>query len=264
MKKTGLFLLALCAGWLLTGCAPKTFSKLIFEDHFNGEGLPDGRFWGYEEGYIRNGEKQYYTVARPENCFMENGFLHLVVRNDSALIDGKIRPITSASIHTKGKKEWKYGKIEIRAKLPGCLGTWPAFWMMPVTDIYGKWPKSGEIDIMENVGYEPDKLHYTIHSEKYNHTKDTQKTHSVECSTATTGFHVFALQWSEKRFEWFLDGEKQYTIEKTEDGWEAWPFDHPFYLLINSAFGGGWGGKKGIDLSQLPQDFVIDYVKVYQ
>jgi beta-glucanase (GH16 family) len=237
---------------------------LVFDEPFDGEGLPDDRSWAYEEGYVRNGEKQYYTVARQENCYLKDGYLHLVIRNDSAEIDGQTVPVTSASIRTKGKQEWLYGRVEVRAKLPSCLGTWPAIWMMPATPSYGKWPKSGEIDIMEHVGYDPDRIHFTIHTEKYNHIKETQKSHAIQTPTATTEFHIFAMQWDEQRIEWFMDGEKQYAVENTESGWEAWPFDQPFYLILNAAFGGGWGGKNGVDLSQLPQEFIIDYVRVYQ
>lgn len=263
MKKVHLFLF-LAIILLSTSCQQKPFSKLVFEDNFEGTGLPDESRWGYEEGYVRNGEMQYYTVKRVENCYQKDGFLHLVILNDSALIDGKIHPVTSASIHTKGIGEWKYCKVEVRAKLPNCLGTWPAIWMMPGENRYGSWPKSGEIDILEHVGYEPDEIHYAIHSDKYNHTKDNQKRHTIACPTAYTDFHVYGLEWYEDRIEWYLDGVKQYTVEKTEDGWSPWPFDQPFYLILNAAFGGGWGGRNGVDTSQLPQEYIIDYVRVYQ
>lgn len=245
-------------------CRAQSFSRLVFEDEFEGRGLPDESLWNYEEGYVRNGEMQYYTAGRPENCYRKDGFLHLVLWNDSARIGGELRPVTSASIHTRGIAEWKYGKIEVRAKLPACLGTWPAIWMMPAGDTYGEWPKSGEIDIMEHVGYEPNAIHYAIHSEKYNHTKDNQKRHTVACATSFTDFHVYSLEWHPNRLEWYLDGVLQYTVEKTEDDWSAWPFDQPFYLILNLAFGGGWGGRQGVDLSRLPQEYVIDYVRVYQ
>ncbi|GHT76845.1 hypothetical protein FACS189463_2670 [Bacteroidia bacterium] len=237
---------------------------MVFHDEFNGEGLPDAALWGYEKGYIRNGEKQYYVVERLENSYQKDGYLHLVIRNDSAEIDGKIRPVTSASVHTKKKGEWQYGKIEVRAKLPSSLGTWPAIWMLPAVNSFGKWPKSGEIDIMENVGYDPLKIHFTVHSEKYNHTKNTQLTHSFECATAVSDFHIYTLEWQKNRIVWYFDGEKRYSVEKTEDSWEAWPFDQAFYLILNSAFGGGWGGQKGVDFTQLPQEYLIDYVRVYQ
>ncbi|MDR1683218.1 MAG: glycoside hydrolase family 16 protein [Candidatus Symbiothrix sp.] len=263
MKKTNWIGVLFVSG-LLVSCTPKPFSKLVFHDEFNGNGLPDKALWNYEEGYIRNGEKQYYTVGRLENCYQKDGYLHLVIRNDSALIDGKIRPITSASVHTKSKGRWLYGKIEVRAKLPSCLGTWPAIWMLPAVNHYGKWPKSGEIDIMEHVGYDPEKIHFTVHSEKYNHTKNTQLSRTINCLAATSDFHVYGLEWRKDRLVWYFDGEQQYSVEKTEDTKEAWPFDQAFYLILNSAFGGGWGGQKGVDLARLPQEYLIDYVRVYQ
>ncbi|MDR1585100.1 MAG: glycoside hydrolase family 16 protein [Prevotellaceae bacterium] len=262
MKRSYLFLLI--ALFSLQVCGQKPFSKLVFEENFDGEGLPDERYWSYEEGYVRNKEKQYYSVNRLENCYQKDGFLHIVILNDSALIKGKKRPVTSASIYTKGKQEWKYCNVEVRAKLPSCLGTWPAIWMMPVKDVYGKWPRSGEIDIMEHVGYEPENVHYAIHSEKYNHVKGNQRNHTHPCPDSYTSFHVYGLEWTENKITWRLDGIEQFSVEKTEDSPEAWPFDQPFYLILNAAFGGGWGGYKGIDISQLPQKFSIDYVRVYQ
>ncbi|MCD7972692.1 MAG: glycoside hydrolase family 16 protein [Candidatus Azobacteroides sp.] len=262
MKKAPLLIL-FCLFSFLT-YSQQAFTTLVFEDDFNGEGLPDPSVWKYEEGYVRNGEKQYYTVARPENCYMKDGYLHLVIRNDSTFINGEIRPVTSASIHTQGKNEWKYCKVEVRAKLPASPGTWPAIWMMPAGNVYGDWPDSGEIDILEHVGYEPDKIHYAIHSDKYNHMKDNQKNHSVACPTCHTDFHIYGLEWHKDRIEWYLDGVKQFSVDKTEDGWEAWPYDQPFYLILNAAFGGGWGGREGIDLTRLPQTYIIDYVRIYQ
>lgn len=267
MKKINaitLFILFVSLTLTQPGFACKPFSKLVFEDEFNGKGLPDKTYWSYEEGYVRNGEKQYYTVKRTENTYQKDGFLHLVLLNDSAAIDGVVRPVTSASLITKGKKDWKYCKVEVRAKLPSCLGTWPAIWMMPVKDTYGNWPKSGEIDIMEHVGYEPEKVHYAIHTDKYNHTKNNQKNFSVACPTSYSEFHIYGLEWTKNKISWYLDGKLQFSVKKNESGWSAWPFDHPFYLILNAAFGGGWGGQKGVDVTQLPQVFVIDYVRVYQ
>lgn len=264
MKKTYFLIVIGLLVLSQTGCVKKPFSKLVFSDEFSGMGLPSDSLWNYEEGYVRNGEMQYYTVQRKENCYLQDGFLHIVIRNDSALINDTIRPITSASLITQGKKSWKYCKVEVRAKLPLCLGTWPAVWMMPETDVYGEWPCSGEIDIMEHVGYEPDNVHYAIHSDKYNHTKDNQKRFTVPCPTSYTDFHTYALEWSEKQIKWYLDGELTYSVAKDEEGWEAWPFDQPFYLILNAAFGGGWGGRNGVDPTKLPQEYIIDYVRIYQ
>jgi len=264
MKKIYFFIIVSSLVFCQADWARTPFSKLVFEDEFSGTGLPADASWGYEKGYVRNGEMQYYAVKRQENCYQKDGFLHIVLLNDSALLDGKIRPVTSASIDTKGKRAWKYCKVEVRAKLPACLGTWPAIWMMPSNDTYGIWPKSGEIDIMENVGYDPGKVHYNVHSDKYNYMKDNQKNFTVDCPTAFTGFHVYGLEWTKDQIDWYLDGKLQYTVRKTEPGWSAWPFNQPFYLILNSAFGGGWGGRNGVDITKLKQEYLIDYVRVYQ
>ena len=240
------------------------YSRLVWNDEFVGTGLPDPAKWSYEKGYIRNQELQYYTVERAENAVQRNGNLVITARNDSALIDGKIRPITSASVISKGKGDWKYGRVEVHAKLPSCLGTWPAIWMMPTTNTYGGWPKSGEIDIMEHVGYEPDRIYFNLHTEKYNHTKGTGRGTSVSCPHPDKDYHVYAVEWFEDHIDWFLDDEKVFSLQNDGTGWVSWPIDQPFYLILNFAFGGAWGAQKGVDLSGLPQEFCIDYVRVFQ
>ncbi len=152
---------------------PKGYTKLVFQDEFTGKGLIENSKWNCEEGYLRNSELQYYTRERLENCYQKDGCLYIVARKDSTRINGEVRPITSASITTKGKGDWKYCRVEVRAKLPICLGTWPAIWMMPKESTYGRWPASGEIDIMEHVGYEPETIHYAIHTDSLNHKKIT-------------------------------------------------------------------------------------------
>ena len=240
------------------------YIQLVWQDEFEGIGLPDSTKWGYEKGYVRNQEMQFYTFERLENAARRDGLLIITCRNDSAMIDGEIRPVTSASLITRGKGDWKYGRIEVRAKLPSCLGTWPAIWMMPTTRVYGGWPKSGEIDMMEHVGYEPDKIFFNLHTEKYNHTKGTGRGTSVDCPNPDKEFHVYAVEWFEDHIDWFLDDKKVFSIQDDQTGWESWPLDQPFYLILNFAFGGAWGGQHGVDLSALPQEYQIDYVRVFQ
>lgn len=269
MKRRILYLLCAAAFTALFAQAADKpsgkYTRLVFHDEFNGKGLPDTTKWDFEYGRLRNGEKQFYTADRIENAYRKGGCLHLVVRNDSALIDGEVRPITSASIHTKKTFAMKYGKVEVRAKLPLCLGTWPAIWMMPVQNVYGYWPKSGEIDIMEHVGYDPEKVNYAIHTEAHNHMKKNGKGHNAFCHTCCSEFHVYGLEWYEDRLEWYLDGRKRFVVTRPENAtWESWPFDQEFYLILNLAFGGGWGGTKGIDTDLLPQEYIIDYIRVYQ
>jgi len=240
------------------------FTQLVWSDEFDYKGLPDSAKWGYERGYVRNREMQYYTVGRLENARVENGHLIIEALNDSAMIEGNVRPVTSASLITRNKGDWKYGRIEVRAKLPSCLGTWPAIWMMPTRSTYGGWPRSGEIDIMEHVGYQPGKIHFFLHTEKYNHTKGSGRGTSIDCSDASEKFHVYAVEWFEDKIDWYFDDKKVFTILNDEPGWEAWPLDHSFYLILNFAFGGAWGGSQGVDLSALPQKYFIDYVRVFQ
>ena len=240
------------------------YTQLVWNDEFDGTGLPDANKWSYEKGYLRNNEMQYYTVDRAENAVRRNGDLVITALNDSAMIDGDIRAVTSASIRTRGKGDWKYGRIEVRAKLPSCLGSWPAIWMMSTTNVYGGWPRSGEIDIMENVGYDPDKIYFNLHTSKYNHTRGTGRGSSVSSSDSYIKYHVYAVEWFEDHIDWFFDNQKVFSVQNDGEGWESWPLDQPFYLIINFAFGGGWGGRNGVDLTKLPQEYYIDYVRVYQ
>ncbi len=248
-----------------TVAVPEGYTALVFVDEFDIDGMPDSTKWNYEHGYLRNTELQYYTTARAENARVEGGALHITACADSAVIDGEMRPVTSASLITRGKHEWKYGYVEVRAKLPEGLGTWPAIWMMPADRSYGKWPTCGEIDIMENVGYMPDKIHFSAHCESYNHVKNTQKTHVIEVPDVQKGFHTYALRWTPDSLTWYMDGVSQYTVEREADAtYREWPFDKPFYIILNFAFGGAWGGNQGVDMSALPLEFVIDYVRVFQ
>lgn len=265
---------------LLSVPIPDGYTRMVFHDEFDGEGLPDSTKWGYEDGIVRNGEYQYYTVNRLENCHRSDGYLHIVCRNDSFFVkDAKVSywpvvlkdtvmPVTSASIRTAGKASWTYCRVEVRAKLPLCRGTWPAIWMMPEEPaFYGGWPNSGEIDIMEHVGYDPGKVYYTLHCKTYNHSgpNGNPRTSSAAIANENTEFHVYALEWRDGEFEFFLDGKLKYRVRRgATDSWQEWPFHRPFYLILNQTFGGGWGGQQGIDLKGLPQDYVIDYVRVFQ
>lgn len=242
---------------------PEGYTRLVFDDEFDINGLPDTTRWNYEQGYIRNGELQYYTAGK--NAVCRDGLLIIEARADSAEINGEICPITSASLTTKDRSTWKYGYVEVRAKLPSSLGTWPAIWMMPQEDSYGRWPRSGEIDILEHVGYNPDKIHFSAHTERFNHMLGTQRTHQTDAPEAAGQFHVYGLKWTPDRLTWLYDGKEQYAIDREPDSdWTTWPFDIDYYLILNLAFGGGWGGAEGVDINSLPQRYEIDYVRVFQ
>jgi beta-glucanase (GH16 family) len=235
--------------------------ELVWEDNFDKDGLPNPEIWGYEEGYIRNREAQYYTKERPENARVENGMLVIEARQDNW--EGK--EITSASINTYGKKSMLYGRIEVKAKLPTGLGTWPAIWMLGDAHKEGtRWPECGEIDIMENVGYEPDVIHANIHTKAYNHVKGTNKGNKISIEKPYENFNVYAVNWYEDHMDFYLNDELYFSFENEGTGNDVWPFDKPHYLLINLAIGGSWGGRQGLDKSILPQKYYIDYVKVYK
>jgi beta-glucanase (GH16 family) len=154
--------------------------------------------------------------------------------------------------------------VEVRAKLPKGNGTWPAIWMMPARNTYGGWPHSGEIDIMEHVGFNPDTVFSTVHTGKYNHMKGTQKGKNILLPTATSEFHVYTLEWEENEIRSYVDGIHYFIFKNEKQGPEVWPYDQPFYLILNLAIGGGLGGRHGIDNSLFPHTFEIDYVRVYQ
>jgi beta-glucanase (GH16 family) len=140
---------------------------------------------------------------------------------------------------------------------------WPAVWMMP-TDSKAGWPACGEIDIMEYVGHEPDTIHGTVHTADYNHVKKTQKGSRTRLEKPYEGFHVYAMEWDAESIRFYVDETLYFTFKNEGKGSSTWPFDKPFYLKLNSAVGGGWGGQKGIDESIFPQKYSIDYVRVYQ
>lgn len=235
--------------------------ELVWEDNFEVAGLPDSKIWSYEEGYIRNNEAQYYTKERMENARVENGNLVIEARKDN----WNGHKITAASINTYGKKSMLYGRIEVKAKLPTGVGTWPAIWMLGDVIHNGTgWPACGEIDIMENVGYEPDVIHANIHTKAYNHVKGTNKGNKITIEKPYESFNVYAVEWFEDHMDFYLNDKLYFSFKNEGTGNDVWPFDKPHYLLINFAVGGGWGGQKGIDETIFPQKYYIDYVKVYK
>ncbi|GAA5117295.1 glycoside hydrolase family 16 protein [Luteolibacter yonseiensis] len=234
--------------------------KLVWSDEFDKAGPPDPAKWGFEKGMLRNNEKQFYT-DRIRNARVEDG--KLVIEAHKEVMEGG--SFTSASLNSRGHGEWTCGRFEVKAKIPAARGTWPAIWMLP-TDI-GKvaWPKCGEIDIMEHVGYDPDIIHGTLHTEAYNHIKHTQRGEKINVPTATTEFHIYSAEWTPERIIISIDGKAYGTFEKKQsDTVDQWPFDKPFYLILNLAIGGDWGGQKGIDDAAFPQRMEVDYVRVYQ
>ena len=238
--------------------------KLIWSEEFDYTGFPDSTKWSYDtEGNVYqwgNNEAQYYTSGRKENAWVSDGVLRITALKEP--MEG--RSYTSARLITKGKGDWLYGRFEIRAKLPTGRGTWPAIWMLPTDWEYGDWPKSGEIDIMENVGYAPDTIVGSSHTEKYNHAIGTQKNAKIACPDCYKAFHVYALEWEEDEYRLYVDDQLYFTFKNEGIGYEVWPYDKRFHILLNLAIGGNWGGQKGIDDSLFPHVFEIDYVRVYK
>ncbi|WP_460975454.1 glycoside hydrolase family 16 protein [Spirosoma knui] len=248
---------------LSTTTAPSN-RKLVWSDEFEGTGLPDSTKWRYDVGGSGwgNNELQFYTAKRPENARLENGKLIIEARKENYQGKG----YTSARLLTQGKAEWKYGRIEAFAKLPAGRGTWPAVWMLGTDIAKVGWPRGGEIDIMEHVGFDEGVVHGTVHTEAYNHGKGTQKGQQITVNDATSAYHLYAVEWTADQIDFFVDNQKYYSVQKAVLGSDVaqWPFEQPFYLILNLAVGGNWGGQKGVDETIWPKRLEVDYVRVYQ
>jgi len=238
--------------------------ELVWSDEFNTNGLPDPKKWSYDtEGNASgwgNNEKQYYTKENLKNSEVKDGFLYINVLKED--FEGK--KYTSARLVTKSKGDWLYGKIEVRAKLPEGRGMWPAIWMLPTHSKYGGWPSCGEIDIMENVGYDPYVIVASAHCKSYNHVQGTQKNAKITIPDCYSEFHNYILEWDASEYRVYVDSSLYFTFKNEGTGFMVWPFDQPFHLLLNIAVGGNWGGQKGIDDTIFPRSMVVDYVRVYQ
>ncbi|MGA4643771.1 glycoside hydrolase family 16 protein [Limisphaera sp. 4302-co] len=266
-----------CAGTLAMA-APGSDWKLVWADEFDRPGLPDPTRWNYEEGFVRNRELQYYTVARTNNARVENGLL-IIEAHKERFPNRRHRPdapperwqqsrqfaeYTSASLTTRDRASWTYGRFEIRARVPGGRGTWPAVWMLGTNITEVGWPACGEIDILEYVGHEPGIVHANVHTRGYNHVRGNGRGARLRVPDAETNFHTYALEWTPERLDFFVDDRKFFTLENDGTGADSWPFDAPQYLILNLAIGGAWGGQQGVDDSIFPCRFEIDYVRVYQ
>ena len=248
----------------LFACQSGDKYQLVWSDEFDYTGLPDSTKWSFDTlgnaWNWGNNELQHYTSNRIENAEVHNG--HLIIKAHHE--DGFPQPYTSARLITKEKGDWLYGRIEVRAKVPGGKGAWPAIWMLPTDWEYGNWPKSGEIDIMEHVGYEPDSVYFTVHTGAYNHLKKTQHGKAVCRPDLESSFHTYSIEWTPSKCAFFLNDERVFTYRKKSDNPDLWPFNKRFHLVLNVAVGGVWGGKYGVDNSIFPCQMEVDYVRVYQ
>jgi len=272
-----LFSLAgLAIGTLMTGSVeaetivPRDYS-LVWSDEFSVDGLPDDTKWSYDIDHNRGGwfnnEKQYYADHRAENARVENGSLIIEARADAGEI-GKLpdwgkQQYSSARLRTLGKASWTYGAVEVRAKLPCGVGSWPAIWMLP-DDKGIPWPDSGEIDIMEHVGFDPGKIHFSTHTKVGNFILHTEKTGVKSVASACGEMHRYQLSWTPNLIVMGVDDQRGFSMKRASTKRSEWPFDGPFHILLNVAIGGDWGGQKGIDNKAFPQRMEVDYVRVYQ
>jgi beta-glucanase (GH16 family) len=234
--------------------------QLVWFDDFTNAGIPDTSRWVFETGNGQDGwgnqEHEYYT-ARPENVSCQDGNLVITAIKEPY----KGLDYTSARMKTTGKFTFTYSLIEFRAKLPGGTGIWPALWLLGnnIDDV--GWPACGEIDVMEYAGKNPNLIHGSIHNNSsYGgtiHTK-TKIFQGVE-----EEFHIYSVEWTEKEIRFMVDGDNFYTYKPSEYNTDTWPFDKPFFIIMNIAVGGGFGGPV-VDDEIFPQSMVVDYVRVYQ
>ncbi len=253
--------------------------ELVWGDEFDYEGKPDPAKWSYniwKPGKV-NLEDQYYT-DREKNVRVEDGMLVI----EAHLEDYEGAKYTSGRIHTEGKADFLYGRFDIRAKVPRGQGTWPAVWMLPTdpfryattceagADWQGSstcdaWPNSGEIDILEHVGYQMGHVHGTVHNRAYYWVNWEQRKGRLLDYDVDQEFHVYSIEWSADRIDMFVDDVLYFTYMNEGTGWEAWPYDHAYNLIINIAMGGAWGSAGGpTDDSALPQKLLVDWVRIYQ
>ena len=237
--------------------------NLVWNDEFNYTGSPDSSKWDYDIGGNGwgNNELQYYT-SDSVNARVEEGNLVL----EAHYYEGLSIEYTSTRLVSRNKGDWTYGRFEIKAKLPFGRGTWPAIWMLATNWTYGNggWPDNGEIDIMEHVGYDPGNVHASTHTHTYNWRNGNNKTAVTKVSDFSSAFHLYAMEWTPEKIDIYVDDKKYFTYENDGTGWESWPFDKNFHLILNIAVGGDWGGAQGIDKSIFPQRMEVDYVRVYK
>lgn len=235
--------------------------KLVWHDEFSTRTISSAR-WTYqtaEAGWVNHELQTYVNARSPKGTKVaesSDGTLKIYTFKEGD-------KVYSARLYGRKSVGFKYGYIEARIKLPKGKGTWPAWWMMPVSS--SAWPGCGEIDIMEEVGVDPNIVSSSIHCTAYNHPAKTQKTHSMTCVGAENGFHIYALEWTEDYIRTYVDGQEQLYFENDHQGNnDTWPFNKAFYPILNVAWGGDWGGYAGVDESALPLTMEIDYVRVWQ
>jgi beta-glucanase (GH16 family) len=257
-------ILGLLAAMGMGGVAEEAKCEMVWSDEFEGKELDQTKWEVIVNGRGGgNKELQYYVK---ENVKVSEGMLVIEARKENFKGPDGTRDFTSAKIRTKGKGDWKYGRIEVRAKLPKGRGIWPAVWMMPTDNRYGNWPDSGEIDIAELVGHEPGRVHGTLHyGDREKRQMEKGESYKLSKGTFADEFHVFGLEWEKEKISWSVDG----VVYQTQKAWHTRdagfpaPFDQRFYLILNLAVGGTWPGEPD-GKTEFPCGMVVDWVRVYQ
>lgn len=233
-------------------------TKLVWSDEFDTDGSPLSSKWDYDIGNNNgwgNGESQYYT-SQEDNVIVEDGLLKITARKEN--FEGA--NYTSARIRSQGRYSFTYGKVEIRAKLPSAIGTWPALWMLGSNITTVGWPKCGEIDIMEQKGDDKSKVSAALHNQSSS--GNTINVKELDLTTSTTDFHVYAVNWTPNEITFSVDGNEYYTYSPEEKNEINWPYDKPQFIILNVAIGGSLGGEIPEDFSE--SSMQIDYVRVYR
>ncbi len=240
--------------------APEGY-HLVWHDEFDSGSELNADDWTHEvqrQGWVNNELQNYVNHRTPEGRLVtsiSDGHLRITALKEN----GKVY---SGRVYAKVKEGWTYGYIEASIKLPKGKGTWPAFWMMPVN--FRSWPADGEIDIMEEVGANPNYVSSSLHANAHVHTNNTQVTHEMYLAGAEDDFHTYAIEWTAKNITTYVDGKQQLSYDNRGLGRDDWPYDDPFYVILNLAWGGDWGGYRGIDDNVLPVTMEVDYVRVFQ
>ena len=229
----------------------------VWADEFNDQTI-DRSIWNFEYGTAN--DNVHYFTDRLENAKIVDGKLQVIAEKES--YNGF--NYTAALLKTHNSIFWKYGRIEARIKLPSSNGFVPAFWMLPQDHKYGYWPNSGEIDILEHPTNQVDKIYGTVHTGAFNSfTGSGPRGEVITIADAESEFHLYAIEWTPEKIDFFVDDRKYFTFNNENSGFEAWPFDQPFYIILSMGVGGGWVGDPDAS-SIFPSIMEVDYVRVYQ
>ena len=266
MQKGIKFIFLLVAAGSILACGGGTDSKdpewnLIWSDEFEGPSgqSPDTSKWVFDIGTDWGNRQLEYDTGRPENVSLDgDGNLAIVAIEESYAGQS----YTSARIKTQDKFESAFGRFEARMKMPYGQGLWPAFWLLGANFEEAGWPQCGEIDIMEYRGQEPTIIHGTIHGPGYSGSQGIGSSYVLSNARFDTAFYTFAVEWDLNRIQWFVDDEPYQTIT-AQDVPGEWVYNHPFFIILNLAVGGGYVGSPDAN-TQFPQTLLVDYVRVYE